>query len=109
MISLHLVVHVTFPAFTCLFETLCLWQRWIHSASTTLLFFGEEAGEPADRKHLFKRQIRKSDNQCEFVLCLSSRLDNVYYITSYGIHCVMAHSVFRVSKPPPLAASPALA
>lgn len=60
MMRRYLLELFTFPSFTSLLEMLCLWQRWAHGASTTLLFAGEEAGEPADRKHPFSKHTRKS-------------------------------------------------
>ena len=52
MISLHLDLYTIFPESTSLLDWRYFWQSKIHTASTTRLLAGVEAGEPADRKHL---------------------------------------------------------
>ena len=59
MISFHLDLYTTFPESTSLLDWQYFWQSKMHTASTTLLLAGVEAGEVADRKDLLSNVYLK--------------------------------------------------
>ena len=60
-ISLHLEVYSVLPVVVCLLACGYLSRRWMQMASTKRLFPGDDAGDPADKKHL-KGQERYYDD-----------------------------------------------